>query len=170
MIIGFGYLVYFMIFIGVVKILGVIVVLLFGFFLLKEWVYVGFFFMMVGVVVFYFLVGDLFMMLFLLILLLVLIVLLWYFCLKFNRLQIMVLVKNLKVEFFFDKVGKWQEVCECLCKIVLLVEFFEEVKWGCLCYILDQVNIVFIYYFKEYCVFLFFKGVLMKDLNNILVQ
>jgi len=35
---------------------------------------------------------------------------------------------------------------------------------------LEKSNIVLIHVFKEYCAFLFFKGVLLQDPNNILIQ
>jgi uncharacterized protein YdeI (YjbR/CyaY-like superfamily) len=38
------------------------------------------------------------------------------------------------------------------------------------CYTFQNSNIVLIHAFKEYCAFLFFKGVLLKDPNNILIQ
>jgi uncharacterized protein YdeI (YjbR/CyaY-like superfamily) len=43
-------------------------------------------------------------------------------------------------------------------------------KWGCPCYQYDKANIVLIHVFKEYCAFLFFKGVLLNDPQGILVQ
>lgn len=38
------------------------------------------------------------------------------------------------------------------------------------CYTLDNANIVLIHGFKDYCALLFFKGVLMKDKKEILIQ
>src|SRR6187399_253605 len=46
----------------------------------------------------------------------------------------------------------------------------EELKWGCPCYTFEKSNIVLIHGFKEYCALLFFKGALMKDPKNILIQ
>lgn len=46
----------------------------------------------------------------------------------------------------------------------------EELKWGSPCYTRQKKNIVLIHGFKEYCAFLFFKGVLLKDPKGILVQ
>ncbi len=51
MVSALGYPMYFMIILGVWKILGVIVVLLPGFKLLKEWAYAGFFFVMTGALI-----------------------------------------------------------------------------------------------------------------------
>jgi uncharacterized membrane protein YphA (DoxX/SURF4 family) len=53
-----GYPLYFMTIIGVWKILGVIVILIPGFRLLKEWAYAGFFFVMSGAVISHIAVGD----------------------------------------------------------------------------------------------------------------
>ena len=53
-----GYPMYFMTILGVWKVLGVIVVLLPGFKLLKEWAYAGFFFVMTGALISHIAVGD----------------------------------------------------------------------------------------------------------------
>ena len=83
---------------------------------------------------------------------------------------------NPKVDFYFSKAKKWQEELEKLRMIVLDCGLTEELKWGVPCYsfftIRDKkkTNIVLIHVFKEYCAVLFFKGVLLKDANGILVQ
>lgn len=46
----------------------------------------------------------------------------------------------------------------------------EELKWGCPCYTYDGANIILIHIFKEYCAFLFFKGVLLKNEAGLLIQ
>src|SRR5262249_52490157 len=46
----------------------------------------------------------------------------------------------------------------------------EELRWGCPCYTFGKRNVVLIHGFKEYCALLFFKGVLLKDANGILIQ
>jgi len=43
-------------------------------------------------------------------------------------------------------------------------------KWGCPCYALNGNNIVLIHTFKEYCALLFFKGALLNDTHDILIQ
>lgn len=53
-----GYPVYFLVIIGVWKILGTIAVLIPGFPLLKEWAYAGFFFVMSGAALSHIAVGD----------------------------------------------------------------------------------------------------------------
>ncbi len=44
------------------------------------------------------------------------------------------------------------------------------IKWGVPCYAFQKSNIVLIHVFKEYCAILFFKGALLKDTHNILIQ
>jgi len=77
---------------------------------------------------------------------------------------------NPKVDWFFNKAGKWQEEYEKLRMITLDCGLTEELKWGCPCYSLDKQNIVLIHGFKEYCALLFFKGALLNDANGILIQ
>jgi uncharacterized protein YdeI (YjbR/CyaY-like superfamily) len=76
---------------------------------------------------------------------------------------------NPKVDFYFNK-GKWQKEIAQLRMIALDCGLNEELKWGCPCYTYQKSNIVLIHVFKEYCAFLFFKGVLLNDADNILVQ
>ncbi len=77
---------------------------------------------------------------------------------------------NPKVDFYFNKAGKWQEEIEQLRSIVLDCGLAEELKWGCPCYTFRESNIVLIHVFKEYCALLFFKGALLSDTHNILIQ
>lgn len=77
---------------------------------------------------------------------------------------------NEKVNFYFEKETRWQEEIKQLRAIVLECNLIEELKWGTPCYTLNGSNIVIIHTFKEYCAFLFFKGVLMKDEKGILIQ
>jgi uncharacterized protein YdeI (YjbR/CyaY-like superfamily) len=79
-------------------------------------------------------------------------------------------IMNPKADFFFNKAGKWSEEYKQLRMIVLDSGLTEELKWGCPCYTLDKKNIVLIHGFKEYCALLFFKGALLKDKKNILIQ
>lgn len=78
--------------------------------------------------------------------------------------------ENPKVDFYFKKSDKWQKEIEALRKICLASGLTEVLKWGVPCYTLGESNIVLIHTFKEYCAFLFFKGALMKDPYDILVQ
>lgn len=77
---------------------------------------------------------------------------------------------NPKVDFFFDKASKWQKEYEQLRAIILDCGLTEELKWGCPCYTFEERNIVLIHGFKEYCALLFFKGALLNDADNILIQ
>ena len=77
---------------------------------------------------------------------------------------------NPKVDFYFDKAKSWQKEIELLREIALGCGLNEELKWGCPCYTFNKSNIVLIHVFKEYCAFLFFKGALLNDPDNILVQ
>lgn len=66
--------------------------------------------------------------------------------------------------------SKWQEEFDALRAIIGGNGLEEEVKWGQPCFTLDGHNVVLIHGFKEYCALLFFKGALMKDPKNILIQ
>ncbi|CAH0183192.1 hypothetical protein SRABI27_01310 [Pedobacter sp. Bi27] len=77
---------------------------------------------------------------------------------------------NPKVDFYFNKAKKWQEELLLLRTIALDCGLTEELKWGVPCYTLNNSNIVLIHDFKEYCAFLFFKGVLLNDTAGILIQ
>ncbi|MDQ0594157.1 uncharacterized protein YdeI (YjbR/CyaY-like superfamily) [Chryseobacterium ginsenosidimutans] len=77
---------------------------------------------------------------------------------------------NPKVDFFFDKAKHWQKEFEELRTIALDTGLEEELKWGCPCYTYHEKNIFLIHGFKEYCALLFFKGSLLNDADNILIQ
>lgn len=77
---------------------------------------------------------------------------------------------NPKVDFYFNKAKQWQQEYEKLRMIVLDCQLTEELKWGCPCYTFEGKNIVLIHGFKDYCALLFFKGALLNDPNNILIQ
>src|SRR6059058_3983611 len=77
---------------------------------------------------------------------------------------------NPKVDEYLRKAKKWREEFEKLRMIILDCGLTEELKWGCPCYTLEKSNIVLIHVFKEYCALLFFKGALLKDDKNLLIQ
>ena len=77
---------------------------------------------------------------------------------------------NPKVDWFFTKATQWQEEFEKLRTIVLDCALTEELKWGCPCYTFEKRNIVLMHGFKEYCALLFFKGALLKDPEDLLIQ
>jgi uncharacterized protein YdeI (YjbR/CyaY-like superfamily) len=77
---------------------------------------------------------------------------------------------NPKVDWYFKKAKQWREELEKLRAILLACPLTEELKWGKPCYAFQGANIVIIQGFKAYCALLFFKGVLMKDPQGILVK
>lgn len=77
---------------------------------------------------------------------------------------------NPSVDFYFKKNHAWQKEIKKMREIALDCHLTEELKWGVPCYTFEKKNIVLIHVFKEYCAFLFFKGVLMKDPANWLIQ
>jgi uncharacterized protein YdeI (YjbR/CyaY-like superfamily) len=77
---------------------------------------------------------------------------------------------NPRVDFFFDKAGKWQKEYEKLRTIILDCGVNEELKWGVPCYTFQKKNIVLIHGFKDYCAILFPKGVFLQDASGILIQ
>jgi uncharacterized protein YdeI (YjbR/CyaY-like superfamily) len=77
---------------------------------------------------------------------------------------------NPKVDWYFTKAEKWQKEFDQLRTIVLGCGLTEELKWGNPCYTFEGSNVVLIHGFKEYCALLFFKGALLNDADNILIQ
>ncbi|HEU0273395.1 MAG TPA: YdeI family protein [Candidatus Udaeobacter sp.] len=77
---------------------------------------------------------------------------------------------NPKVDRVIHKAKKWGKEFEKLRMIILDCGLTEELKWGWPCYSFEKSNVVLIHGFKEYCALLFFKGVLLKDGNHILIQ
>jgi uncharacterized protein YdeI (YjbR/CyaY-like superfamily) len=77
---------------------------------------------------------------------------------------------NPEVDKFFSKAKKWHKEFEKLRTIILGCGLDEKLKWMHPCYTFGNKNIVLIHGFKEYCALLFFKGVLLKDTNSILIQ
>ncbi len=62
----------------------------------------------------------------------------------------------------------WQNELKYLRNILLQSELKEDVKWGVPCYTLNNKNVILLSAFKEFCSLGFFKGVLIKDANNLL--
>lgn len=79
LILSLGYPVYFLTLLGTLKVLGVVVLLMPGFPLLKEWAYAGFFFSMSGAIVSHIASGNSMNEIFPPLLLLVLTIASWYF-------------------------------------------------------------------------------------------
>ena len=68
------------------------------------------------------------------------------------------------------KVKTWQDELRLLREIVLECGLVEELKWQQPCYTLEGKNILIVSAFKEYAALNFFKGSLLKDPHNLLVQ
>jgi uncharacterized protein YdeI (YjbR/CyaY-like superfamily) len=79
-------------------------------------------------------------------------------------------MKNPKVDALLNKTEQWQKEFKKLRAIILDCGLTEELKWGQPCYTFEKKNVVLIHGFKEYCALLFFKGALLKDPNDILIQ
>ncbi len=77
---------------------------------------------------------------------------------------------NPKVDWYFNKIEKWQSEVKNLRTIILDCGLTEALKWGCPCYLFEERNIVLIHVFKEYCAVLFFKGALLNNADGILIQ
>lgn len=77
---------------------------------------------------------------------------------------------NPGVDFYFTKAKNWQQELDVLRTIILESGLTEELKWGVPCYTFQKANIVLLHSFKNYCALLFFKGALLNDGHNILVQ
>jgi uncharacterized protein YdeI (YjbR/CyaY-like superfamily) len=75
---------------------------------------------------------------------------------------------NPKVDAFFKKAKKWREELEFLRRIILDCGLTEELKWYQPCYTYQNKNVLIIGGLKEFCVFSFFKGDLLKDDHGIL--
>lgn len=76
----------------------------------------------------------------------------------------------MKTDFFFEKDSAWKKEYTQMRSIALDCGLVEDLKWGCPCYTYEGKNVVLIHGFKEYCAYLFFKGALMGDPENILIQ
>jgi uncharacterized protein YdeI (YjbR/CyaY-like superfamily) len=77
---------------------------------------------------------------------------------------------NPKVDGYISREKRWQQEVIELRRIALASGLTEDLKWGVPCYTLEGRNVVILHTFKEYCAYLFIKGVLMKDEAHILVQ
>lgn len=68
------------------------------------------------------------------------------------------------------KVNKWQIELETLRQIVLESGLTEELKWGVPVYTHMGKNILTVSALKDACIIGFFKGVLIKDTQNMLIK
>ncbi|MDW5289540.1 DUF1801 domain-containing protein [Formosa sp. PL04] len=77
---------------------------------------------------------------------------------------------NQEVNNYLSNLKKWKEELTKLREIILDLGLNEEFKWMHPCYTENGKNIILIHEFKDYCAILFHKGVLLKDVENILIQ
>lgn len=74
------------------------------------------------------------------------------------------------VENFFYNAPQWKKEMEALRAIAIACGLDESFKWNKPCYSHNDKNIVIIQGFKNYCALLFFKGVLLKNDDGLLVK
>ncbi len=77
---------------------------------------------------------------------------------------------NPNVDAFLARAKKWPEEFKLLRAIMLDCQLIEEFKWGNPCYTHNAKNVVLMHGFKEYCALLFFKGALLTDTDDVLIQ
>ena len=75
-----------------------------------------------------------------------------------------------KINAFFEKGSAWQECMQALRKIVLQCGLDETMKWNVPCYMHEGKNILLLHGFKQYCAINFFKGALLSDKEQLLIQ
>jgi len=78
--------------------------------------------------------------------------------------------KNPHVTELIKNESRWSKEFEALRNIILETGLSEEFKWEQPTYALGDANICLIHGFKKFCAILFFKGSLMEDPRDILVQ
>ncbi len=67
-------------------------------------------------------------------------------------------------------VHRWQLILVAMRELAIECNLTEEVKWSAPCYTINGKNIIMIHGFMEYCSFMFMKGSLLTDPNNILYR
>lgn len=77
---------------------------------------------------------------------------------------------NTQVDEYIQNADKWQAEMAMLQTILLECGLTEVLKWHVPCYMLQKSNLMLIGKFKAYVTLSFFKGVLLKDENKILVS
>ena len=73
------------------------------------------------------------------------------------------------IEAFFAGDGPWQAELRMLRQILLDCGLAEEWKWRAPCYTVDGGNVAIVWGFKDAATLGFFKGVLLKDADGLLV-
>ena len=74
------------------------------------------------------------------------------------------------IEHFLNSQLKWQKELRYLRELIVSCGFEEELKWKVPCFTYRYKNVVLIHSFKEYCAIAFFKGALLKDDHQLLIQ
>jgi uncharacterized protein YdeI (YjbR/CyaY-like superfamily) len=74
------------------------------------------------------------------------------------------------VDKFIRDAEKWQDEIAALRNVVLKVKLEETMKWRLPCYCHEDHNVAIIQPFKSSLALMFFKGTLLKDEKNILVD
>lgn len=77
---------------------------------------------------------------------------------------------NPRVDAYLARTTKWLEETRELRRILLDCDLTEDLKWGKPCYTFENANIAIIQGFIQYCALMFFKGALMSDPMEILIQ
>ena len=79
-------------------------------------------------------------------------------------------MSNPEVDTILKNALRWKDEMTELRRILLDSPLTEEVKWKQACYTYAGSNVVILSAFKEYVALSFFKGVLMNDPENLLIQ
>lgn len=74
------------------------------------------------------------------------------------------------IEDFFENEADWSEEMGLLRKLSLSCGLTEAFKWRVPCYTYKNKNILLIHGFKHYVAISFFKGALLRDEKNLLIQ
>lgn len=74
-----------------------------------------------------------------------------------------------RISAFFSAPKPWQDELAALRAVLLDSALVEEFKWGSPCYTFGTSNTVTLWRLKDCCALAFFKGVLLKDPESILV-
>ncbi|WP_371807558.1 DUF1801 domain-containing protein [Flavobacterium sp. Sr18] len=79
-------------------------------------------------------------------------------------------MESSKATHIWDKNNSWLEELEFLKSIIVKTELEETSKWGGIVYVLNDKNVIGIGGFKNYFAIWFFKGILLEDKKQLLVN
>ncbi len=74
-----------------------------------------------------------------------------------------------KIDIFFQNKSKWNKELKLLRDLLLDSGLQETIKWNQPCYTFNNKNIAILGSYKAHCSLAFFKGVLLQDLQKILI-